>query len=373
MDRRVTSSCSVVAGALVALGLLLVATAHATPVSQKRVAVNTDWCAAGVGGVGGGSGTIDLNCVTGTVTRAFLYWHGINNSGSGAVYDNPMVGINDNVVTGTSLGDATTNCWGAGSSRAFEADVTAFVTGNGAYRITGLSAVAGHNANGVSLVVLFDDGDTSNNRDLVFFTGNDSNNPESFPGEDPGWHAALPGINYGGGLVAAQAHLADGQSFTDGPLTFSTVNGAQGIADDAMLYDGISVPSAGTSRASNGSLWDIHSFDISPAFGGVPGDVTLNVDGLENTVDCLGLVVLMLDLEALSAPNECDIDLDGDVDRADVVAFAKACRAGTRTDCDRNGDGQFGLADVVVFARGCLGMASSAAEDLARKVMNSLS
>lgn len=309
--------------AFVTLCLLFVGTVHSTPVSQSRVAVNVDWCSAGISGTGGGSGTIGLNCVTGTVQKAFLYWHGIDNSGSAAVYDNATVNINGNPVTGTSLGDATTNCWGSGSSRAFEADVTALVSGNGNYAITGLSALSGHNSNGVSLVVVFDDGDNTNNRDLVFYTGNDSNVASGFPGEDDGWHASLSGINYGGGPVAAQVHLADGQAFGlpaglgDGNLEFSTINGTSLVVDSSTLYDGNSLPTAGTSRAPNGELWDSHTFDITTAFGGISGLVTLNIDGLgltnplpgsSATNDCLSLVVMLLDLEPFSAPNEISLE-----------------------------------------------------------------
>jgi len=207
-----------------------------------------------------------------------LYWHGINNSGAGAEYNNPIVTINGNSVTGTSLGDATTNCWGAGSSRAFEADVTAFVAGNGPYTIAGLSDCLFCNANGASLVVVFDDGNPANNRDLAFFTGNDSNLAAGFPGEDDGWHATLPGIAYAGGMVKAIFHAADGQNFPDNSITFSTGGPSLTIPDDATLWDGISVPDAGTSRADNGGLWDIHTFDITAAFGS-PGTTTLQLDG----------------------------------------------------------------------------------------------
>lgn len=303
---------------LVALCFFMVGVAHATPISQARVAVNVDWCSAAISGTGGGSGTINLGCAAGVVQSAYLYWHGIDISGAGAVYDNENIMVNGNPVVGTSLGDATTNCWGAGSSRAFEADVTSLVAGNGPYTITGLSNGAGHNSNGASLVVVYDDGDNTNNRDLVFFTGNDSNVADSFPGEDDGWHASLPGINYGGGSVGAEIHVADGQDFNDGDLEFSTVNAPPlRIFESNVLYDGLSVPTAGTSRAPNGQLWDVHGFDTTAAFGGIPGLVTLNVDGLGYTNplpgspasgDCLALVVMLLDLEPFSAPNEISLD-----------------------------------------------------------------
>jgi len=314
---------------IIALCLLFYGISHSTPVSQSRIAVNVDWCSAGISGTGGGSGTINLNCVSGTIQKAYLYWHGINNSGIGAVYDNATISINGNSITGTSLGDATTNCWGDGSSRAFEADVTAYVTANGNYDLTGLSAGASYNSNGASLVVIFNDGNDTNNRDLVFYTGNDSNIAGGFPGEDDGWHSSLTGINYGGGPVGAQIHLADGQDFSagidDGDLEFSTVNGTYRIVDSNGLYEGISLPTAGTSRASNGELWDTHTFDITTAFGGVPGLVTLNIDGLGNTnplpgslpaTDCLGLVLMLLDLEPFTAPNEISLQPKEDLNCA---------------------------------------------------------
>jgi hypothetical protein len=67
---------------------------------------------------------------------------------------------------------------------------------------------------------VFDDGNSTNNRDLAFFEGNDSNIPDGFPGEDPGWNATLSGITYGGGSVNAQFRLADGQNFSDDSVTF---------------------------------------------------------------------------------------------------------------------------------------------------------
>jgi len=275
--------------------------AFAVPVSFVRVESDVDWTSAGVGGIGaGGTGTITLTGVSGTVTKAFLYWHGINNP----VYNNPNVTINGNAVTGVTLGDATTNCWGTGSSRAFRADVTAFVPGNGSYTVAGLSS--GGNANGASLVVVYDDGNATNNRDLVFFEGNDSSFPAGFPGEDVGWNGSLTPINYGGGPVAVQLHVGDGQNFgggagDDGALTFTTSNGNQVFPDPPGRFDGSSVPSAGNSRASNGNLWDIATLDITSAFGGVPGNTTLTITAPSMT-DCLALIVLLVDLEPGTAP-----------------------------------------------------------------------
>ena len=309
---------------LIAAAAVLVwpALAPATPIHNVRTESNIDWTSAGIGGVGGGSGTIHLTGVSGTVHAAFLYWHGIDRQSSGGdgTYDNETITFKGTQVTGVSLGDATTNCWESpigntsdGSSRAFRADVTNLVPGNGDYPISGLSDHAGSSANGASLVVVFDDGNPNNNRDLVFFEGNDSNNPQGFPGEDDGWHATLTGINYRGGAVHAQLHVADGQDFhsdalplDDNTLTFSSSGGNVVIPDTSpppvpSLWDGNSVPDAGTSRASNGALWDIHNFNLTGAFG-APGPATLQMDGQSYNLDCLGLVLLLLDLEPGSAP-----------------------------------------------------------------------
>lgn len=277
------------------------AAASAKPIAHVRTIQRVDWTSAGVGGVGGGSGTISLTGVTGAVERAFLYWHGIDRQVFGdSIYDNNTVLINGVAVNGVELGDATTNCWGPGSSRAFRADVTSQVAGDGSYAISDLSSKPGHNANGASLVVIFDDGDSSNDRDLVFFEGNDSNNTEGFPGEDNGWNGSLSGINYQGGVVSAELHVADGQSFPDNSLTF-TGAAPLTIPDATGRYDGTTVPNAGTSRSGGDTLWDIHEFDLTAAFAD-PGETTLSMTGQLFNNDCIGLILLLVDLEPGTAP-----------------------------------------------------------------------
>jgi hypothetical protein len=287
----------------IVLGLCMGTISYADPISHTITENGVDWTSAGVSGVGGGSGAITLAGITGPVGTARLYWHGIDVGGDGN-YDNANVTIDGNPVVGTAIGTATTNCWGGGNSVAYRADVSAFIGGDSVYAIAGMSAGTGHNANGASIVVTFDDGVPGNNRDLAFFEGNDSNIPDGFAGEDDGWHAVLTPIDYdGAGSVGIQLHNADGQTFADGPLTLATVNGNVVIPDAIGLWDGASVPSAGTSRTSNGNLFDIHSFDITAAFGGVPGTVDLDLDGMEFTADCLGLILAVVDLPEGSLPN----------------------------------------------------------------------
>ncbi|WP_181388357.1 thrombospondin type 3 repeat-containing protein [Vibrio albus] len=283
----------------ISLGLLINSTAYALPITHTITHSDVDWTSAGVAGVGTvGVGDITVSGVSGTVEKAYLYWQGISSTG----YNNPDVTINGNPVTGVNIGDSSTNCWGAGSSSAYRADVTDFVTGDGLYVIEGLASEVGYDANGASIIVIFDDGNSANNRDVVIFEGNDSNQPQGYPGEDLGWHASLSPIQYGGGDAFAEMHLGDGQSASDGSLDFVTDNGALTVNDTAALYDGNSLPSMGHSRSGGGGLWDIHNLNITGAFGAISDTVTLDIDGLYPSSDCLALVTFVLDLEPGSAP-----------------------------------------------------------------------
>ena len=289
-------------------GLCICSSVYAEPITHARTASEVDWASAGISGVGGGAGTITLAGVSGTVNQAYLYWHGIDNGGDGN-YDNADITFEGNDVNGTAIGTSSTNCWGDGNSVAYRADVTAYVSADGDYDLAGMSSGAGHNANGASLVVLFDDSDDGNNRDLAFFEGNDSSVAEGFPGEDDGWHASLSPINYGGGTVGMEFHVADGQNFSDDSVSLSTPNGNLAIADSNVIWDGNSLPSAGTSRTDNGDLFDIHYFDITSAFGGVTGSVELTLDGQNSPSDCHGLVLALIDLEPGTAPPPVSTEL----------------------------------------------------------------
>jgi len=205
-------------------------------------------------------------------------------------------------VTGDLIGTASTNCWGPGESRAFRADVTSLVTGDGSYSLADMtSGGAQYNVNGASLVVTFDDGNSTNNRDIVIFDGNDSSEADAgFPSDPAGWDATLANINFTGGTAGLQFHVGDGQTFTDADVSITTANGAVSITDDTTLYDGLSLPNEGNGR--DGGLWDIHDFDVTAAFGGVTGSADLTLSGMTGGSDCLALIAVVVDLVAGSAP-----------------------------------------------------------------------
>ena len=328
MKKNVVAARVIAITAAVIAGLVFAAPSMATPVTFSEIVEQTDLTQAGVAGVGSSASVnIILSGVSGTVTKAYLYYHGIGNPG----YAPAGVTFAGVPVVPVSIGNASTNCWGTGSSTAYRADVTASVTGDGTYLVGNLANGPGMSANGASLVVFFDDGNAANNRDVALFEGNDSDNTGGFPGETPGWHSVLTNIEYTTGTANVSMHAADGQPATDGNVVFTATpnNGGTNpltIVDTPLLWEGVSLPNAGSGRSGLG-LYDIHSFDITALFNSTPGTYTVNLD--QNPAsDCLGLILAMLDFEAgtLQAEicgNGIDDDGDGLIDEG----------------CDRDNDG----------------------------------
>jgi hypothetical protein len=269
---------------------------------------NTDFVSTGISGLRNvGAGTIALSGVTGTVTQAWLYWHGVTNSTTDA--GNTII-VNGSSVAGTNIGYSHDNCWNYNNSQAYKADVTALVTatGNGNYALSGFGAL---NPNGASLIVYFNDGDATNNRDVVIFEGNDSNEPfagipgnPNAPADPAGWDVTLNNINYTTGTANVQMHVSDGQTYIDGAIY---VNGVE-LVPTGAVFQGNTVPQAVGGSDINGRLWDIRSFDVTSFMTVGPNNLHV-VSQIYN--DCLGLIVALVDLPAGAAPvNEITVPFD---------------------------------------------------------------
>jgi hypothetical protein len=268
--------------------------AHANVIAPFQTVFNTDWSASGISGLRGlGTGNIAVAGVSGSVTSAFLYWHGPTNSTNPAA--NASVTLNGSAVTGTNIGFSDDNFWGFTNSQAYRANVTPLVTGNGSYTIAN-TIKPGVEINGASLIVFYNDGNASNNRDVVMFDGNDANFANPF---DPvGWAATLSGINYSGGPASVVLGVSDGQNFTASDDTPIFLNGAP-FAVPPDRFEGASLPNAG-GGVSNGGLWDILSLDATPFLSVGPNTLALTTG---NPVDdALSLIHLAFDLPAGSAP-----------------------------------------------------------------------
>lgn len=287
--RRSTGLAALVATAF-AFGMPGVAAA--SDLTSFTTVFDTDFVSVGIGGVRNGSGTasLDLSGVSGTVTAAFLYWHGPSNGG-----DNSVITLNDTGITGTFLGASSDNCWGFANSLAYRANVTSLISGNGTYALAEFIK-ADVQINGFSLIVFFDDGDDSNNRDVVMFDGNDSNIVNDF--DAPGWNITLAGIDYTDGTANAQFHVSDGQTFLDDALI---ANGTV-LAAAGEVFQGTNALDGGAPQDGVGSLlWDIRDFSVTSLLS--PGLNALNITtGLNN--DCLSCIMIAIDLPAGSAPDQ---------------------------------------------------------------------
>jgi len=291
-----TPKLKTIAGIGAALALAFPTIANATDLTLFKTVFATDFTAAGADGMrGSGTGTIALAGVTGKVSEAYLYWHGPNNNPSSSTA-NAAVNFNGTDITGSFLGISNNNCWGFTNSVAYRAEVTSLVSGNGSYSLSNFLKVGPPRSdiNGASLIVFFQDGNGTNNRDVVMFDGNDSNQP--FAGEDLGWNITLAGINYTSGLANAQFHVSDGQPFSDDSVR---INGTV-IAPGPNVFNGTTIPGGTTSDPAL-QLWDIRDFSVTSLLN--VGLNTLAIETQTNS-DCLSCILIAIDLPAGAAPDQ---------------------------------------------------------------------
>ncbi len=267
----------------------LAGSASASLIIPAGTVFDTDYASAGVGGLRGtGFGDIELAGTSGTITNAYLYWHGPTNSADPTF--NANLTVNGSAVMGENIGFSDDNFWSQDNSQAYRADVTSLVSGDGTYSLAGLDAAS---SNGASLVVFYDDGDNSNNVDVVNFEGNDANFSNAF---DPdGWDVTLSDIDYTSGDAFLSMSVSDGQDFGLGNDGTFFLNGV----DIGAVFDGATVPQTAGSTVSNGGLWDIVNIDITSFLS--PGMNTLNLThtGLQ---DALSAIHFGIVLPAGSAP-----------------------------------------------------------------------
>ncbi|MEP6639994.1 MAG: hypothetical protein ABJC39_11635 [Chloroflexota bacterium] len=262
----------------------------------------TDVAEFGYGGMRGvGTGSIDIGAVNpATVTKALLYWNGPTNSTNPSA--NAAVSFADTSITGTNIGFASSNCWesaGFTNSQSYSADVTSLVkAGTGTYNLSNFHKPPGVEINGVALIVFYNDGDPSNDRNVVLWSGNDSNvgvfdpNTNSWPVD--GWDETLTGVPYpGSGSASLDFVVSDGQTFDDDALV---VNGTTLVAGPAIFQG----ETLGGTFSASGSLWDVKPFPI-PSGVLSPGSNNLHLTTGEIS-DCLSLVVAMANVPASSGP-----------------------------------------------------------------------
>jgi hypothetical protein len=249
----------------------------------QLAATNVDVGEFGYGGMRGiGTGSIGVSGVSGTVLRAYLYWHGPTNSTA----TSETVSFGGQSVTGTNIGTSYDNNWNFQNSQSYRADVTSLVTGNGSYALANFLQT-GIDVNGVALVVFYDDGDPSNDRNIVLWNGNDSNCAAG-PVQDS-WDETLTGVPYpGSGSASLDLIVGDGQNVFDDPQLL--VNGSELVAAGPN-FQGSTL--GGSGGNGTGSLWDVKPFDLTPFLVAGPNSVHLATGAFPSTYDCLSLVVAL--------------------------------------------------------------------------------
>jgi hypothetical protein len=274
-----------------------------TETTNPDLIPHTDIAEFGYGGMRtDGTGSIDVTGVSGTVTKALLYWNGPTNSTDQSA--NGDVTFDGQPVTGENIGFASSNCWDQASpafinSQSYRADVTSFVTGNGTYSLSDFTkpAVEGPpvaDINGVSLIVLYDDGDTSNDRNVAIWDGNDSN-VTPYPYQADGWDETINGVPYpGSGSASLDLVVSDGQ-FADPDDAALVLNGST-LVPAGHIFSGETL---GGDFDASGSLWDVKSFDITSRLSSGSNNLHLTT-GFVN--DCISLVVAMANVPASSGP-----------------------------------------------------------------------
>lgn len=266
--------------------------AHASEMVNFTTVPNTDVATFGLGGMRGlGTGSLTVSGVTGTVNTAYLYWHGPTNSLDPTA--NANVTFGGSPILGVNIGFSQDNFWGFTNSQGYRADVTSLVTGNNAYSLANFIS-SGVEVNGVSLIVFYDDGDATNNFDVVLFNGNDANFANAYDALN--WNATLNGVNYTSGSASMTLHVSDGQEFAGSDDGTLLLNGT--ILANGDIFQGDTLPSAG-GGASNGNLWDIRTFDITSLLSPGSNNLSLSMGAVN---DALSLGVVQFNLPVGAAP-----------------------------------------------------------------------
>jgi hypothetical protein len=241
-------------------------------ISSLTRVIGTDVWRSSVGGLRNvGNGSLGVGGLSGTVNRAYLFWHGVSNS-----YDpnaNRNVQVNGITVLGVPMGTSYDNNWGFLVSQSYYADVTNLVAPNPnkSYFLTGFGTGT-FNPNGATLIVFYNDASSTNDYDVTVFGGNDSNGGSAY--DQSGWNVSFGAIydyNVFGDFL--QLIVADGQAGTEPAML---ING-QVLTNAGPVFQGTSVPSANNGPANDGSLWDSRDFNIDFAIYTAPGYNNINL------------------------------------------------------------------------------------------------
>lgn len=224
-----------------------------------------DYATAGVGLRGQTAGQITLSGIPSgaSVEKAYLYWSFLDD---GVLPSEKNLTFNGTAIIGTGIGSGGDTCWGKQNSRAFRAEVTSLVAGNGTYALSDVASDGTLLAQGASLVVLYKDA-TGAERTIVVKDGNGVINSSNF-----NLATTLNGFIANGISAKTTFIVGDGQFFSD-TLSFT---GGRGTFTANDTFDG-----------SDGELWDTDTHDVSSFVA--QGDTSVSI-AMPLVNDCLNWV-----------------------------------------------------------------------------------
>ena len=264
-------------------------------IRRAETVLNTDFRVFAQGGLRNlgslGATTLSVTGLVGTVQKVWLYTHSIGNDRG--LMDEPMLSWNGtnlfnlNTLTANALvvGYAADSCETTGHSVTRRFDLTGLLTTNGLYTLTKTNPFNAFNfsLNGISLLVFYDDGNTTNNQDVTIFHGNDSTDDGQYDASD--WQTRLKDVVYGGGPARLGLHVAYGEAIADAPIL---VNGNL-WQPQTNHFDGLTVP--GRNDGTNGFFWDLREFDLTPLLNPGTNTLLLTMHRANEFHDCLNLVL----------------------------------------------------------------------------------
>jgi hypothetical protein len=260
-----------------------------------------DYVAAGVGlrDKAGGDITIAGVPADSTIKAAYLYYGYLDDGESASLKTITFAGTS---FTGTKTGEGPDTCWGRTNSFGYRADVTAKVTGNGTYAITGVASGGQILAEGATLVVVYQNA-ASPPHQILLYDGDDVVNT-----------SGATATNTFGGFTIVDPGTAR--------TTFIVGDGQTGKGyDDNDSFTG----SKGTRNLDNtftgadGNYWDTATFDVSAqvAVGDTSVSAKIGTASGPDGGDCLMWVAHVLSVSSNNLDIVADTNRDGTITPAD--------------------------------------------------------
>ncbi len=223
-----------------------------------------------------------------TVGRAVLVWGILYN---GEVPRN-TIGFDGHRVSADVTSSISGNlCWSDTATVGYAADVTPYVTGNGAFQITEPPNGSIHvdenpygelpYTDGASLLVFYNGGG-ADNQVLSDFTYNTNTDPAT----EDSIMRSFSGISSVGGPATLTLAGPDGQANAAKTFTFT---GSESIIDENAFMG--RAPQDGPTFTGYGSLWDDEEFDVTPI---MPAGQSMFSVTNDLTGDCIGVGAAVL-------------------------------------------------------------------------------